>query len=376
MDQVKDRVSLTSGLPSINPTSSFWQRPPAPFASAQSDVLPSITDIAIIGSGVTGTSVAHALLASPTASKIRVTILEARTACSGATGRNGGHLVSDVGDHFEHLVDTLGVDEAVKILHFSEANIAQLKALVAQLDDADRAAIELREVNATSCLADRKTLEDVKRSLKLMQDTVGETTLKYSITEDQDVLKVSTILFSLHLTRASLMFHRTSTSTATASLYANNKELVLYGHIGSSQPSKSASWTGIKTGSRSRRIHLLRPFLTTMCMDTFYKPLAALSRQTRSSIVPTATCHTCYPLSPPKFSHSKAPCPFKIQDLLSQDSAIVTHGLRCTQVGLMHRLVVLPLASTMPSRILILERYSSEERVKRFLICCQVMTPT
>lgn len=50
------------------------------------------TGMLIVGSGITGTSVAkHLLEGQPDA---RVTIVEARTLCSGATGRNGGQHVA------------------------------------------------------------------------------------------------------------------------------------------------------------------------------------------------------------------------------------------------------------------------------------------
>ncbi|KAF4959375.1 hypothetical protein FSARC_10751 [Fusarium sarcochroum] len=189
LQQVKDRLCLTAGLPSNHPTPSYWQEPPASIATTRSDDLPSVTDVAIIGSGVTGTSVAHTLLNHPQAQGLRLTVLEARNACSGATGRNGGHLVSDVCDRFEYLVDTLGVEEAVKILRFSEANIAELKAVVAQLDKSEQDAVELREVKATTTIGDRKTLDHLKRSFKLMKDTVDETTLEYGLVEDQNIIK-------------------------------------------------------------------------------------------------------------------------------------------------------------------------------------------
>ncbi|KAJ4258879.1 hypothetical protein NW762_007966 [Fusarium torreyae] len=189
VQQVKNRLSRISGLPSEHPTPCYWQEPPASIATTQSDDLPPVTDIAIIGSGVTGTSVAHTLLNHPQALGLRLTILEARNACSGATGRNGGHLVSDICDRFEHLADTLGVEEAVKILRFSEANIAELKDVVTQLDQAEQDAVELREVNATATIGDRKTLDHLKRSFRLMKESVDKTTLEYGIVEDQDVIK-------------------------------------------------------------------------------------------------------------------------------------------------------------------------------------------
>ncbi|RSL94094.1 hypothetical protein CDV31_014453 [Fusarium ambrosium] len=187
--QVRDRISLPAGLPSENPTSSAWQYPPADVAKAQSSTLPAITDVAIIGSGITGTSVAHTMLNHPSAAGLRITILEARNACSGATGRNGGHLVSDTCGRFESLVNALGVEEATSILRFSEANIAELKALVSQLEQEERDFIQLREVNATDIVMDRKYLEESKRSLELLQATIPDTILKYGFVEDQDIIK-------------------------------------------------------------------------------------------------------------------------------------------------------------------------------------------
>ncbi|KAF4336860.1 FAD dependent oxidoreductase superfamily [Fusarium beomiforme] len=187
--QAKDRLSMTAGLPSNRPTSSYWQEPPAPIASIQSNELPPLTDIAIVGSGVTGTSVAHAILNHPRATGLRVTILEARNACSGATGRNGGHLVSDTCGHFQDLVDALGVEEAVKILRFSEANIAELKGIVAQLNASEQEAVELREVNSSAVIGDKETLENGKRSLELTKSTIEETSLEYENVEDQNIMK-------------------------------------------------------------------------------------------------------------------------------------------------------------------------------------------
>ncbi|KAI1352595.1 hypothetical protein F5Y01DRAFT_279831 [Xylaria sp. FL0043] len=53
--------------------------------------LPEKQDIIIIGAGFAGAALTHYLLKDTSASKSSITILEAREACSGATGRNGGH---------------------------------------------------------------------------------------------------------------------------------------------------------------------------------------------------------------------------------------------------------------------------------------------
>jgi FAD dependent oxidoreductase len=86
--------SFDPGLPRPNPTVSSWQLPPSPLRDYRSsESLPlSILDVVIIGSGMSGTSVAWHLLHSDGAPKYNyysALMLEAREVCSGATGRNG-----------------------------------------------------------------------------------------------------------------------------------------------------------------------------------------------------------------------------------------------------------------------------------------------
>lgn len=73
---------------------SYWMpSKPSPLADFQSSSkLPSEADIVIIGSGFSGASVAYHLLCDGEDHPKRVVMLEARQACSGASGRNGGHL--------------------------------------------------------------------------------------------------------------------------------------------------------------------------------------------------------------------------------------------------------------------------------------------
>jgi hypothetical protein len=88
-----DRAAVPVTLPRANPTTSYWQDPPDPEIADHlgSEQVPEIADTVIIGSGITGSLVAWNLLQSE--GHGRVVMLEARQACSGATGRNGNsHL--------------------------------------------------------------------------------------------------------------------------------------------------------------------------------------------------------------------------------------------------------------------------------------------
>lgn len=71
---------------------SFWRSDPDPLDNHRStETLPEESDLVIIGAGFAGAATAyHCLEQSKLQSKSNsVLILEARQACSGATGRNG-----------------------------------------------------------------------------------------------------------------------------------------------------------------------------------------------------------------------------------------------------------------------------------------------
>lgn len=168
-------MTVDPQLPHQNPTTSFWQEPPHPTVSnAQSPTLPSTTDFAVIGSGITGCSVTKALLEDPLLAGKHVTILEARTLCSSATGRNGGHLVSDTPDSFGRWAEYLGVEKAKEIARFSFRSIERVKEVVASLSEEVREATQLREVTSVSGFGDIQTFEHFKESLKAFEEALPE----------------------------------------------------------------------------------------------------------------------------------------------------------------------------------------------------------
>ncbi|KAH7375177.1 FAD dependent oxidoreductase [Plectosphaerella cucumerina] len=104
------------GFPSINPTKSYWQDPPHRIANLRSTPeLPSneTFDYVIIGSGVSGAATAFKLLSRDPS--LSILMLEARTAASGASGRNGGHCRPGAWKNIKRWVDTYGEDEALKL---------------------------------------------------------------------------------------------------------------------------------------------------------------------------------------------------------------------------------------------------------------------
>jgi hypothetical protein len=80
-------------LPVDNSTTSFWRSDPHALDDHRSTPeLPAQVDIAVIGSGFAGVATVYNILEQCKAKGVPppyITILEARQACSGATGRNG-----------------------------------------------------------------------------------------------------------------------------------------------------------------------------------------------------------------------------------------------------------------------------------------------
>lgn len=192
VSQLKKDFSLRPSLPVSQPTKSRWQEPPHPtVATAQSPKLPEEVDVAIIGSGITGCSVAYALLGAAESPGLRICVLEARGAVSGATGRNGGHLVSDADSRFETLLQLFGREEAIKIFRFSEANIARLRELAAGLDPADRDAVEFRDLVTTAGTSSQEILDHTKDSIGLLDETVSKKTVISKINSKEEAESVS-----------------------------------------------------------------------------------------------------------------------------------------------------------------------------------------
>ncbi|KXH46742.1 FAD dependent oxidoreductase [Colletotrichum simmondsii] len=129
-----ERARIPVTLPVPNPTPSYWHSPPSRLSTYNSSPSPpSETDTLIIGSGITGAATAQFLLSSEdgSASPPDITMLEARTLTSGATGRNGGHTKAASYRSFLHHAETLGTEAACLIARLELANIRAVHAFAA-----------------------------------------------------------------------------------------------------------------------------------------------------------------------------------------------------------------------------------------------------
>ncbi|KJY01925.1 fad dependent oxidoreductase superfamily like protein [Zymoseptoria brevis] len=120
-------------FPVANSTTSFWRGETHPLDDHRTtEKLPSEVDVVIIGAGYAGASIAHHLLEQGRgASKpLSIAILEAREACSGATGRNGGHLKPDPYHRAAEALKIYGREAAEEVAAFEARQIGEIKKLV------------------------------------------------------------------------------------------------------------------------------------------------------------------------------------------------------------------------------------------------------
>lgn len=117
-------------FPSSKSTDSFWLSQRSILDSHRSTPdLPVTSDIAIIGAGLSGISTAYYILREceeNQESPPTITIFEARTLCSGATGRNGGHLKLSVA-RFDEILKRDGLEAAKELAEFQLRQIYEIK---------------------------------------------------------------------------------------------------------------------------------------------------------------------------------------------------------------------------------------------------------
>ncbi|KAI0369882.1 FAD dependent oxidoreductase [Pilatotrama ljubarskyi] len=124
-DVLNKRLQTSPGLPIPNPTLPLWTVPPASLPSTPgAKDLPDYADVVIVGSGITGTSVAYNILRHE--SQPKIVMLEARDVCSGATGRNGGHINPPLYHDYNELEEKYGVHVAKVMIAFRRAHLTEL----------------------------------------------------------------------------------------------------------------------------------------------------------------------------------------------------------------------------------------------------------
>lgn len=167
-----DRANAPPGLPVESPTDPYWlENPPFPeLVNVQSPELPKEADIVIIGSGITGAAVARTILHEcrrKGENDTRVVVLEARQICSGATGRNGGHIKASPQELFGRIRKKMSTDRAAALVRFQ---LRHLETLVELCRAENIDAAECREVETIDFYVDESLYQGaVEEVIELRQ---------------------------------------------------------------------------------------------------------------------------------------------------------------------------------------------------------------
>ncbi|KAK5170699.1 uncharacterized protein LTR77_005289 [Saxophila tyrrhenica] len=154
-----------ASLPTEQSTESFWHSEPSSLLKGHRTTrdLPTTADVVVIGSGMTGASVAYHMLSKdftpkqhecfdPEKDNLDVVMLEAREACWGATGRNGGHCLPLL---FEHPHD-------LSIGHFELDNLRAIRHVIQHKNIDCEFKLQQQGIRA---IYDSQHLENVEASL-------------------------------------------------------------------------------------------------------------------------------------------------------------------------------------------------------------------
>lgn len=128
-----DIPTMNKVFPVPNSTASYWRSEPHWLDEYRSTRdLPSQADVVIIGTGIAGVSTAYHLLDgnnNTNTPQPSILLLEARQVCSGATGRNGGHI-KKLPSTIVDLIQSLGVTAAGDVVKFVRDNIYGVKSVI------------------------------------------------------------------------------------------------------------------------------------------------------------------------------------------------------------------------------------------------------
>ena len=173
-------------MPRPGPTPSYWQHIPHHLANVRSATVPESTDIAVIGSGITGASVTKSLLDRDPRS--RLVVFEARSLCSGATGRNGGQLATNAGEAYSELRERFGSEQAGRIAAFTFKTCARMEEVIAEYAPEES---EFRKLLKVRTFLDDASFAAMRDSISQMEADHPDLRGIYNVLDAETVRKVS-----------------------------------------------------------------------------------------------------------------------------------------------------------------------------------------
>jgi glycine/D-amino acid oxidase-like deaminating enzyme len=198
MSSITPQTIPPSTLPTKESTTPFWRTELHELDNQRTTAdIPTTCDILIIGGGYAGIAAAYHLLASDEAkakffngaARPNVVLLEARGACSGATGRNGGHLRPAVHTRLPFLIEEYGLESAVELCEFEDVHVPVITELIRK----EGIECDLHLSRSYDIYTDREEARKVKEAyLRLKSEGVTKRTMEDLVwTDEENAEKVS-----------------------------------------------------------------------------------------------------------------------------------------------------------------------------------------
>lgn len=164
-DLTKSRVANPAEFPEPQTASkSYWIRN---YAIEEESLwadqpVPLEVDVVIIGSGISGAAAVYRL--SQSRPELRVALLDARGICSGATGRNGGHLNRAETYDIRALAKLFGAEDALRIRRLALRNRDMVLEAIRDMDGAT--AVDLRLNGSIGVFASAEERQEFESDLE------------------------------------------------------------------------------------------------------------------------------------------------------------------------------------------------------------------
>lgn len=180
------------GVPVDGPTVSAWQEPSHHLANVQSKTLPECVEYAIIGSGITGCSVAKTILDSEASHDKKVVVFDARSLTTGATSRNGGYLMSHAPTNFKRFATIFGAQAAREIALFCNRNLKEVYELA--VTEGLEKEIHLRDVTVVSTFEEKEHFDEASEAVRMYEEAIPEMRGQHRIIDKEAAEKVKSLL--------------------------------------------------------------------------------------------------------------------------------------------------------------------------------------
>jgi glycine/D-amino acid oxidase-like deaminating enzyme len=176
---------------------SYWRDTATAFAGGAAGPVEGDFDVAVIGGGFTGLGAALQLAKAGA----RVVVLEAEQVCSGASGRNGGHLNNGLAHSYLAAKAELGQERAIALYKALDSSIDTLEALIAE----ERIACDFRRAGKLKLASKPAHFDAIARNFEAVNREVDPDTALLSAGDLQP--EIGSLFFGAMLSRKSSMMH-------------------------------------------------------------------------------------------------------------------------------------------------------------------------